>query len=221
MRIWTIQDKRLLEQLNAEGVAYCNPGKGGENLACTCSEDWTRAYDWLAERMKARIGNPPVAGITYPMWAWCSRSQMRRDCRTSTELDGKVLICADIPDDSIVLSDLYRWGNIICGCPARDDESIGHQLERWYCTGEHDVPEDLQREIEGTWDSVFDLGLTDSVSPDPEGGKPLQGTFWLLRKEWVVSVKKFGILQVAWPKLKMKISNWWLDLTVRPLKQTE
>ena len=64
MRLWTIQGIAIYEQLQREGVAYCTkPVMGDEPI-------FVRAYHWMAEQMRKRIGEPPIKGIEYPMWAW-------------------------------------------------------------------------------------------------------------------------------------------------------
>lgn len=64
MRLWTIQGIAIYEQLQREGVAYCTKPVMGDMPI------FVRAYHWMAEQMRKRIGEPPVKGIEYPMWAW-------------------------------------------------------------------------------------------------------------------------------------------------------
>ena len=64
MRLWTIQGIEIYEQLQREGVAYCTKPAWSED------EKFMKAYHWMAEQMRKRIGEPPIKEIRYPMWAW-------------------------------------------------------------------------------------------------------------------------------------------------------
>ena len=68
MRIWTIQPLHINEQL-----------KNGESHRCQFeksqfqdSEEFHKAYKWMADQMGKRISPPPV-GVAYPIWAWHTR----------------------------------------------------------------------------------------------------------------------------------------------------
>lgn len=62
MVLWTIQPIEIYELIQETGVYHCNFTKSMLN-------DCREQYDWLAQEMKTRIGNPPE-GVSYPVWAW-------------------------------------------------------------------------------------------------------------------------------------------------------
>ncbi len=64
MRLWTIQGVEIYEQLQREGIAYCT------KPSWSIDEVFMYAYNWMANQMKLRIGEPPIKEIIYPMWAW-------------------------------------------------------------------------------------------------------------------------------------------------------
>lgn len=64
MRLWTIQGIEIYEQLVKEGVTYCTKPAWGDE------DNFVYAYHWMAEQMRKRIGEPPIEGIEYPLWAW-------------------------------------------------------------------------------------------------------------------------------------------------------
>lgn len=65
MRLWTIQPESLYQLLKAEIVIYCDPLKSEGIVEC----QFGTAYEWMAEQMKLRIGDPPD-DVKYPIWAW-------------------------------------------------------------------------------------------------------------------------------------------------------
>lgn len=64
MRLWTIQGIEIYEQLERDGVTYCTKPSWGVD------DKFMYGYHWMAEQMRKRIGEPPIDGIEYPMWAW-------------------------------------------------------------------------------------------------------------------------------------------------------
>ena len=198
MKIWTIQDKEILEMLSSKGLAYCNLNAEDERMCYyECEESFKYGYDWLVGKMKTKIGNPPEADVTYPLWAWATKSEMR-DNLNSDNLDGKLLFCLDIPEDQVVLTDFYRWDCVIHGMPACYDAQFCPVYDEWLDSDSGGVmPEGFQEKIESTWDAVFNLDLMDESSPDSREKKVIQATFWAIRKEWVVSVKKLRTSPLA------------------------
>ena len=64
MRLWTLQGIEIYEMLQRDGVAYCTKPSWGDE------PQFMRAYHWMADQMRRRIGEPPIKGIEFPMWAW-------------------------------------------------------------------------------------------------------------------------------------------------------
>ena len=58
MILWTIQHKEAYEEMLRTGVLRANPTHIFE-------EFFRDSYDWMAEQMKKRIGNPPD-GVELP-----------------------------------------------------------------------------------------------------------------------------------------------------------
>ena len=56
MKVYTIQTVAFYKELLQNGVAYCNQ----ESWMC---HEYRLQYDWMAEQMRKRIGEPPFAGI--------------------------------------------------------------------------------------------------------------------------------------------------------------
>lgn len=60
MILWTIQHKNAYDAMLESGVLQANE----QNLFCQDGLRFT--YDWMAERMRRRVGAPP-AGVSYPV----------------------------------------------------------------------------------------------------------------------------------------------------------
>ena len=65
MILWTIQPIEVYNLIQEKGYYICDPSKS-ECLEMMCFE---KAYDWLIEKMKEKIGQPPL-NAKYPVWAW-------------------------------------------------------------------------------------------------------------------------------------------------------
>ena len=75
MRIWTQQKFAFWEELERNGIVYCN------------EESWTYrafdfAYDWLVEQMHTRLSAPPMPEIKLPLWGWVQYKNYK--CRKPT-----------------------------------------------------------------------------------------------------------------------------------------
>lgn len=63
MIVWTQQRLEFWEELNRNGIAYCNQQSW-------LYREYGFAYDWLTEQMRQRLGEPPMAEIKLPLWCW-------------------------------------------------------------------------------------------------------------------------------------------------------
>ena len=63
MKVYTIQTVDFYNELLLNGVVYCTR----ESHWC---QDCRVQYDWMANQMRKRIGEPPFPEIKYPVWVW-------------------------------------------------------------------------------------------------------------------------------------------------------
>lgn len=63
MRLWSIQHQSAYEQLQETDVLHTN-----ENFLFF-ADDFRFAYDWMADQLQQRVGNPPT-GVHYRIWVW-------------------------------------------------------------------------------------------------------------------------------------------------------
>ena len=193
MRVYTIQTIGLFEELLRNGVAYCNK----ESWIC---KTYRFQYDWMASQMRKRIGTPPIEEIKYPIWVWQqynSKKDPKPRMSPKEILKGEneaVMLELDVPDDAVLLSDLDLWisplnGWEICGKKeSRQFEKEKGIYEKEYgkCHQISDWSPVIRNKIVATWERVFDLDWIDPYqAPSKRRNRSIQGTIWLLRKEWI------------------------------------
>ena len=194
MKVYTIQTVAFYEELLQNGVAYCNR----ESEWC---KDNKVQYDWMVEQMRKRIGEPPIPEIKYPVWVWLQYNS-KKDPKPPMspkeipdEQNEAVMLELEVPDDAVLLSDLDLWihplnGWEICGKKESklfDKEKQAYEKEkgrRYYELS--DWPPTLQAKIVATWERVFDFDWIDPYqATSRRQNRSIQGTIWLLRKEWL------------------------------------
>jgi hypothetical protein len=184
MRLWTVQDKAAYDDLYEKGILRCDTALA-EWLK---DDDFKRSYDWLVTQMKERIGEPP-SGVEYPIWAWylLSGKNVKPDLRRMEfrNYEGEqYVIEAEIPDKDVLLSDEEMWHLVLndgyfSDAPDDDDDAI-EAADKWFDSLPTDEQECVKRE---SWKRVFDK----SFCPRDF----VQATFWELRQDKIVSVRKF------------------------------
>lgn len=214
MRLWTIQGIEIYEQLQREGVAYCTrPAAGDEPV-------FVRAYRWMAGQMRKRIGEPSVAGIEFPLWAWYQYNSAKSNRPPMSIHDAQeglsVFMELEIPEKDVLLSEFSNWHAVLNEGPIdnwkkifRKTDLLDKEFGRRLPFGEY--PLEIQEEIERSWEAVFDLDRRDdTVGRKHRRNRSIQATFWLLRPEHVRSVvfleRKGDVLRQI-PKSSIRITN--------------
>lgn len=193
MRLWTIQGIEIYEQLVRDGVTYCTKPIWGDE------DNFMYAYHWMAEQMRKRIGEPPIEGIEYPLWAWYqydSAKKNRPPRNTNNVLEGlSVYIEIEIPEKDVVLSDFNSWHAPLNRGPIRNWKKIWKKIDLQNITAGRSLdfmeyPPDLRQEIEDSWEAIFDLDRRDKeVGRTHKRNRSIQATFWALYPENIVSVE--------------------------------
>lgn len=188
MRLWTIQPLEVYNLIQEQDYYTCDINKS--DLAQF--ESFIIAYNWLNERMKDKIGNPPD-NIQYPVWAWHTRNwkQKKPDLREAGHgTRGTKMVCLEIeiPDDEVVLSDFDAWhfvlNNWYIGDALTSEESDEEDI--WL---ENHSEEEQKRIIRESWEKIFDI--TPIQSDWLSRGQYVQATFWKLSKENIKKVQFF------------------------------
>lgn len=193
MRLWTIQTTEFYDTLQKNGVVYCDR----ESWFC---QEYRGMYDWMADEMRKRIGNPPNPEVRYPLWAWYQYTSRKRpkppvspNMLASDQEEG-VMLEIEIPDDEVLLSDFGLWHVPLNGHPISDDKNLMHRFdafrEKHGCScGFEDYPGELQHDIMVTWSVIFDLRtrLRRWVAK-AMWNRSIQACFWELKLEQVKEV---------------------------------
>lgn len=200
MRVYTIQTTAFYETLMRDGIAYCNQ----ESHWCC---DYRLQYDWMAEQMRKRIGEPPFPEIKYPIWVW-QQYNSRKDPvppMSPKEIhpgeNKAVMLELEVPDEAVLLSDLDLWIHPLNGweifgkkeSKLFDKEKAAYEKEHGKCYHLSDWSPTIQSKIVATWNRIFDLDWIDAYqTPSMRKNRSIQGTIWLLRKEWLTVAHIFN-----------------------------
>ena len=185
MILWTIQKIEIYELIQETGVYHCDLEK---SMFSFCREQ----YDWLADEMKKRVGNPPE-GVSYPVWAWYMwegrrrKPDLRRE-RWGNGWKGERFACMeiDIPEENVLLSDFDAWSIILLHGLLSDSEEEAERQESAYDS----LPEEEKKQYrDKNWSRAFDLSYVDNDWF--HRGDSIQATFWELKKDNIRSVRFF------------------------------
>ncbi len=189
MRLWTIQPKALYEKLQSEKALYFVP----EQSELITAFGFGPAYNWMAEQMCKRIGQPPQ-GVQYPIWAWhtVEWKHTKPDLRRSEFRSYKtpqVCLEVEIADKAVLLSNEDMWPIVLNSgyygdaCSDEEYEAEG----KWFDS----LPAQEQIAVKRqSWEKIFDVFPARETSWDCHG-KYVQATFWELRLEQVKAVRHF------------------------------
>ena len=124
MKVYTIQTVSFYEELINDGIAFC------KREGYWCRENRFQ-YDWMAEQMRKRIGEPPLPEIKYPVWVWQQKKKKKRPTPIMSPCDIEegeseaVMLELEVPDDAVLLSDLDLWIHPLNGweiCSKRENK---------------------------------------------------------------------------------------------------
>ena len=105
-----------------------------------------------------------------------------------------VMLELEVPDNLVLLSDLDLWIlplNHWAINNRHEDKQLYKELAEYEkihgkCYEMHEYPEEIQRKIFDSWERVFDLNIRDRyMVTSRRKNRSIQGTIWLLRKEWL------------------------------------
>jgi len=180
MRLWTFQPETVYDILIQDGVFHCDEAKS-ENIV---EYGFDKAYGWLAAEMKKRIGAPP-RGIKYPIWAWhtINWKHSKPDLRMREFYFSEPMLCIEIemPDNEVLLSNEDSWHIVLNDSYYSDSEEDWENYESFPLLKQ-------EKTKDASWRKIFDI-----VPYENEWvckGRYIQATFWELKKESIVSVRK-------------------------------
>jgi len=189
MILWTIQTLEVYDLIQKQGYYFCDPN---HESSCIKTMQFEKQYDWLVEKMKEKIGQPPL-NIQYPVWAWYTYNWKHKkpDLRCiGLGNKGSQCVCMEIeiPDEDIVLSDHNSWHYILNNWHHNysKNEEEWDVINNWLDSLPND---ERQKQIELSWNNIF------NIDPIDNGwiiqGKYIQATFWKLSKTQIRKIQFF------------------------------
>lgn len=193
--LWTIQSINFWNDLNEKKIIcvkedFINP-------------EWKSGYDWMKKQMEKRIGLPKSKN-QYPVWAWYQyfNSKKRKpDLRQSSYLPpGTEGVRIEFTKDEseILLSDFNLWHYPLSYkgfIGSNEDEALMFERDFIVLGLENErfdtYPISIKKKIIKSWDKIFDMDFEDAYYTHPFNDKMIQATFWELRSDEIVKVKKF------------------------------
>lgn len=204
IKIWSIQNRRSLISLRKNGYIRCNEDKCGMLIFYSKGEKHIdnqskKAYDWLVEKMKDKIGTPPE-GVKYPIWGWynytgSSDSIVENYVKDSWGRIGRnrrrqVAYELELPKERVCLTDYDDWhfplNNWYLGESTNEKE-----WESEFDWVESLGPNEKEEEIRKSWDKIFDWE-TKRNNDCHRRGLYTQATFWEIRKEDIVNIHEIN-----------------------------
>lgn len=194
MKLWTIQTVPAWESMQQRGHLRCHRGHA--------DRDFLPAYDWLAAQMCDRIGPPPSARISVPIWAWQQYDGIHRkrpDLRSSGHLPTGTRgyrIGFTIPDTCVLLSDFELWHHALNHSYLASSESDAEMFEARHqhigCSWSNPSPDPhVNSAIKRSWLRMFDLDWHTPYASVPRDQKSIQATLWQIKPTWVTTVDAF------------------------------
>ena len=193
MKVYTIQSIDFWKTLMRDGIVYCNQ----ESYWC---QNFRLQYDWMAEQMRKRIGEPPLPEIKYPVWVWQQFNSKKAPTpkmspkEINPEENEAVMMELEVPDNEVLLSNLNLWMlplNSWAISSKRENKMLYQELGEYEkthgkCFTMTEYPPAIRQKIIDSWVRVFDLDTFDPYrSSHIRKNRSIQGTIWYLRKEWV------------------------------------
>lgn len=180
--LWTVQHADAYKRMKEYGILTA------DDQHMFCGDDLRFAYDWIAQKMRERLGLPPI-GVSYPVWAWYQQNGIRKRCDLrkagyAPRGTPMVQIEFEADDDAFLLSDFDDWHCVLNNCYIADSEK---EFDAFYeCKHV-----DKQAEIEKSWEKVFDLHRCCLNWGTPLDRKTIQATLWSVRAEQIRKVDHF------------------------------
>jgi hypothetical protein len=147
------------------------------------------SYSWLENRMREKLPSPEIECL-HPIWAWYKYNKKTKPTLKGQLSKGEIgyLIKFEIDDNLVLLSSFDKWHLVLNG---REEE---FKLKKTIFDLEGFNQEDISilesdgfvvedNKVTFDWNNIF---LDRNSNEDT-----IQATFWCLKKEQIISYKKF------------------------------
>ena len=191
MRLWTSQTIEFYNELMEKGIAYCT-------RVSEFAQENDFAYQWMAQQMKKRIGEPPLSEIKLPVWAWYQYESKKRnkpplsDGGKTNPGQREMMIEFEAPDEIVLLSGFVLWHHPLNGWDLCVDKRAAKRVDEYLHTDFKNKPEEIQKLIVDSWDLIFDLDFRHKCFVTKhKKNRSIQATLWYIRKEWIISATEY------------------------------
>ena len=200
MVIWSLLTQQAWEELQRKGRLRASRRHA--------DKDFAGPYAWMGRQMERRLTMPRPSKKSMPVWGWWQwwGDRRRPDLRAGGYLPKGVRgvrVELRMEEDRVLLSDFELWHYVLNYWYLPKTEKDGEAFEKKLagaglsllgCTHKKPLPHaELRREVEESWERIFDLSWTDpgnKIVP-PAKSRSIQGTMWELLLEDVVDSKEF------------------------------
>jgi Domain of unknown function (DUF3841) len=195
IKLWSVLHYELLDVLQKNGkIVYTENNH---------TQEWDKEYRWMAKQLIKRVGKPKHKG-QYPIWAWYQyndASHRKPDLRRGAHLPSGVKgirIEFEKEASQVLLSDFVLWHYPLaykCYIPDNfyDAREFDKRLkEAGLLKANHEqMPVKFKKEIEASWEKIFDLNFHNSYIADPMHKKAIQANLWEINMDEVLKIDTF------------------------------
>jgi hypothetical protein len=194
MRLWTLQDARVVEPLAREArVGAQLPRIVDDHL-----DPSGPAHRWMAAQLALRIGGL----ASTPFWAWDARRCPRlNQLKLDDYPEPLVRLDLDVPEEFVLLSQFHLWEEVMCGSYVSADRRGSVKFEQLSNDGA--LTTDM---IQSTWPRVLDLDYGAEGRWAVSDRRWIQGCIPYLDRGWVRSVRRVRQLRVGCMRRSCAIS---------------
>lgn len=184
VKLWTRQDKRILEDLKSTGVYRVKKEFILEKMD-TMSDYYLGLYDWYSRQASRIVERPP--GVYYPIWLSTSDDYMLQPTQDT------LILSLEVDKSQVVFFDVNKWGYVVNHfyLPRDEEDEKNHalELERYGITNEAALISGdlgnfyplLKNKIIKSWDRLFD---------EPSKNSLMQATLWEIKESWILDIRE-------------------------------
>lgn len=194
MILYTVQHKEVYKQL-VKNKRYFTDSK------YICFKEFEKAYQWINTKAQEKISS---WNTLRPVWCWTKKPDLRSYRFISNPDEPKkqeyVLLTLEVPDSLILLSHFGLWHCVLGNMEVCINEKEGQYWDKKLETYER---EDLQEEIEKTWEKIilrpgetYPKSWSESYSGSPDD---LQAIIPYIDISMVSKVREFTMVNKAKP----------------------
>jgi hypothetical protein len=180
MILYTIQTENRFNELQEKGYLVSD-----KNIIF--ESDFLDSYSWLENRMREKLPSPEIECL-HPIWAWYKYNKKTKPTLKGQLSKGKTgyLIQFEIDDNLVLLSSFDKWHLILNA--SEEEFKANKTILDYYNQDDMSLLESDGFVVEDH-KMVFDWNNIFLDKNSNEG--TIQATFWCLKKEQIISYKKF------------------------------